>query len=96
MFIGSVSARYKNRRLDIIFQFKGICVRGIKVWVEAARPKTLWAAVAPVLIGTAMAFADGKWDPLIAIVTLLSAMMIQVGTNFANDYYDYKKGADTD
>ncbi len=68
---------------------------GIKIWIEAARPKTLWASVAPVLIGTAMAYADGRWDPLIAVVTLFSAMMIQIGTNFANDYYDHKKGADT-
>jgi len=70
-------------------------VIGIKIWIEAARPKTLWASVAPVLIGTAMAYADGKWDLLVAVITLLSAMMIQIGTNFSNDYYDYKKGADT-
>jgi 1,4-dihydroxy-2-naphthoate octaprenyltransferase len=67
----------------------------IKIWIEAARPKTLWASLAPVIIGTAMAYSDGKWDPLIAILTMLSAMMIQVGTNYANDYYDYFKGADT-
>jgi 1,4-dihydroxy-2-naphthoate octaprenyltransferase len=42
-----------------------------------------------------MAYSDGKWDPLIAILTMLSAMMIQIGTNYANDYYDYFKGADT-
>jgi 1,4-dihydroxy-2-naphthoate octaprenyltransferase len=70
-------------------------VIGIKIWIEAARPKTLWASVAPVLIGTAMAYADGQWDPLVAVITLLSAMMIQIGTNFSNDYYDSKKGADT-
>jgi len=67
----------------------------IKIWIEAARPKTLWASVAPVIIGTAMAYSDGKWDPLIALLTLLSAVMIQIGTNFANDYYDHFKGADT-
>ena len=66
-----------------------------KIWIEAARPKTLWASVAPVIIGTAMAYSDGKWDSLIATLTLLSAMMIQIGTNYANDYYDYVKGADT-
>jgi len=70
-------------------------VTGIKIWIEAARPKTLWASVAPVLIGVAMAYSDGNWNPLIAALTLFSAIMIQVGTNFANDYYDYKKGADT-
>ena len=67
----------------------------LKIWIEAARPKTLWASVAPVVIGVAMAFADGDWDPMIAILTLLSAMMIQIGTNFANDYFDHAKGADT-
>jgi len=70
-------------------------VTGIKIWIEAARPKTLWASVAPVLIGTAMAYADSSWNPLIAIITLFSAIMIQIGTNFANDYYDHVKGADT-
>jgi 1,4-dihydroxy-2-naphthoate octaprenyltransferase len=67
----------------------------IKIWIEAARPKTLWASIAPVIIGTAMAYSDGKWDPLIASLTLLSAMFIQIGTNYANDYYDFFKGADT-
>ena len=67
----------------------------IRIWIDAARPKTLWASVAPVVIGVAMAFADGKWDPFIAGFTLLSAMMIQIGTNYANDYFDYKHGADT-
>ena len=65
---------------------------GFKIWIEAARPKTLWASVAPVLIGTAMSYADGKWDPVIMLVTIFSAVMIQVGTNFANDYYDHKSG----
>jgi 1,4-dihydroxy-2-naphthoate octaprenyltransferase len=67
----------------------------MKIWLESARPKTLWASIAPVLIGVAMAYADGNWNPLIAALTLLSAVMIQIGTNFANDYYDHKKGADT-
>jgi 1,4-dihydroxy-2-naphthoate octaprenyltransferase len=67
----------------------------IKIWIEASRPKTLWASIAPVIIGTAMAYSDGEWDLLIALLTMLSAMMIQIGTNFANDYYDYFKGADT-
>jgi 1,4-dihydroxy-2-naphthoate octaprenyltransferase len=67
----------------------------IKIWIEAARPKTLWASVAPVVIGVAMAYADGYWNFFIAIFTLLSAMMIQIGTNYANDYFDHKHGADT-
>ncbi|TFH01573.1 MAG: 1,4-dihydroxy-2-naphthoate polyprenyltransferase [Calditrichales bacterium] len=67
----------------------------MNIWIEAARPKTLWASIAPVLIGTAMAYSDQAWDPLIAFITLVSAMLIQIGTNYANDYFDFKKGADT-
>ncbi len=66
----------------------------MKIWILAARPKTLWAAVAPVLIGTAMAFADGKAHWLSAILAGVGAVLIQIGTNFANDYFDYKHGAD--
>ncbi len=64
------------------------------VWVLAARPKTLWAAVAPVLIGTAMAFDSktGHWPS--ALAALVGAILIQIGTNFANDYFDFKKGTD--
>ncbi len=61
----------------------------------AARPKTLWAAVAPVLIGTAMAYADGFYHWLSAAVALVLSLLIQIGTNFANDYFDFVHGADT-
>jgi 1,4-dihydroxy-2-naphthoate octaprenyltransferase len=61
----------------------------------ASRPKTLPAAVAPVLIGTAMAAADGACAASIAVATLLAALAIQVGTNFANDYFDFLHGTDT-
>jgi 1,4-dihydroxy-2-naphthoate octaprenyltransferase len=60
----------------------------------ASRPKTLWAAIAPVIIGTAMAFSEGDWHPLSAIFTAISAIFIQIGTNFANDYFDHLQGAD--
>ena len=53
------------------------------------------AAVAPVMIGTAMAFGDGIHDFPTASLCLLGALLIQVGTNIANDYYDFKHGADT-
>lgn len=69
---------------------------GPKVWLLAARPKTLPAAVAPVIIGTAMAHGMGigvHWPSVVA--ALLGAVLIQIGTNFANDYYDFVKGADT-
>jgi 1,4-dihydroxy-2-naphthoate octaprenyltransferase len=67
----------------------------LKIWIEASRPKTLWASVAPVIIGTAMAYRDGMWETAIAVITMLSSVLIQIGTNFANDYFDFFKGADT-
>lgn len=67
----------------------------IKNWMLACRPKTLPAAVAPVVMATAMAFGDGLWHWPTALVCLLTAVTIQIGTNLANDYYDFKKGTDT-
>ncbi len=66
-----------------------------KIWLLALRPKTLPAAIAPVLIGTAMAFGDGVHHFPAALVCLLAALAIQIGTNIANDYYDFKKGTDS-
>lgn len=67
----------------------------LEKWLLAARPKTLWASVAPVVVGTAMAYGDGLHQWPSASIALLCAVLIQIGTNFANDYFDYKKGADT-
>lgn len=67
-----------------------------KTWLLASRPKTLPAAAAPVIMGTAMAFADGKFHWLAALTALFGALMIQIGTNLANDYYDFKSGADNE
>ena len=64
-------------------------------WILAARPKTLPAAAAPVLIGTAAAWKDGHLQPAAAGLCLAFALLVQIGTNFANDYYDFVKGADT-
>lgn len=66
-----------------------------QVWLAAARPKTLWAAIVPVVVGTAMAVGDGVFHWPAALAALLGAMLIQIGTNFANDYSDFVKGADT-
>lgn len=65
-------------------------------WILAARPKTLPAAVIPVFVGSALAFRDGVFDLLPALVAMICAIIIQIGTNFANDYYDFKKGTDSD
>ncbi|MFQ5571901.1 MAG: 1,4-dihydroxy-2-naphthoate polyprenyltransferase [Rhodothermales bacterium] len=67
----------------------------LQIWTLAARPKTLGAAVAPVLVGTAMAWEAGGFHALAACCALLGAVLIQIGTNFSNDYVDYLKGADT-
>jgi 1,4-dihydroxy-2-naphthoate octaprenyltransferase len=68
----------------------------LRIWVHAARPKTLGAAVAPVVVGTAMAFEAGAAHFLSAGLALLSAVLIQVGVNYHNDYADYLQGADTE
>jgi 1,4-dihydroxy-2-naphthoate octaprenyltransferase len=66
----------------------------LSLWVGATRPKTLWAAVAPVIIGLTLSYDDGYFDLLVALLTLSCALLIQVGTNFANDYYDGLRGSD--
>ena len=68
---------------------------GIGVWVLAARPRTLTAAVVPVVVGTAVAAAGGGMRLVPAFAALLSAICIQIGTNLANDYHDFQRGADT-
>ena len=67
----------------------------IHAWILAARPKTLWAGAAPVLIGIAMAVEAGAFHGPSAAAALIGALLIQIGTNFANDYYDWAKGTDT-
>src|SRR5919199_1914161 len=62
----------------------------------AARPRTLPAAVAPVLVGTALACEHGELDPLAFAAALIGAVFIQVGTNLSNDYSDARRGADTE
>jgi 1,4-dihydroxy-2-naphthoate octaprenyltransferase len=66
-----------------------------KVWMAAARPRTLSAAVAPVAVGSALAAHDGRFHAAAAGCCLLFSLLVQIGTNFANDYYDFVKGADT-
>lgn len=68
----------------------------VKIWVDAARPKTLAAAFAPVLVGAAIAWYHTSFNLLNTTVALVCAFLIQIGTNFANDYFDFVKGADTE
>jgi len=65
-----------------------------QVWLTAIRPKTLPAAVAPVLAGVALAVAHGRFRLSVALVTLATALLLQIGVNLANDAQDYQRGAD--
>jgi 1,4-dihydroxy-2-naphthoate polyprenyltransferase len=67
----------------------------MNAWVLAARPKTLWAAVGPVAIGVGMAYGDRLHHWPSALACLVCALLIQIATNFWNDYADFRKGADT-
>ena len=63
-------------------------------WVKAARPRTLPAAVIPVLVGSGLAASVDSFTWLPALICMVFALLVQIGTNFANDYYDWKQGAD--
>jgi len=64
-------------------------------WIIASRPKTLLAAVVPVMVGSALAISMKKFFLPYSLVALLCSVLIQIGTNFTNDLYDYLKGSDT-
>ena len=68
----------------------------LKDWFLAARPKTLFVSVSPVLAGCAFAYYYGCFNLIPAIVCLLFALLAQITSNFVNDYADFKKGADRD
>ena len=67
-----------------------------RAWVLAARPQTLPAAAAPVVVGAGLAWHDGVFALLPMLAAFVGAALIQIGTNFANDYYDAIQGADTE
>ena len=64
-------------------------------WRMAVRLPTLSAAVAPVAVGTGLVLGDGSFAPLPALAALVGALCLQVGANFANDVFDFRRGADT-
>ena len=66
------------------------------LWVSTTRPKTLFAALSPVVMGGALSLADGPLNLKVWFATLLVAVLIQIGTNFCNDVFDHRQGADTD
>jgi 1,4-dihydroxy-2-naphthoate octaprenyltransferase len=69
---------------------------GIRIWLMAARVRTLPASIAPVLVGTALAGFVHVFHPLRFVAALIGAIFIQVGTNLSNDYSDARRGADTE
>jgi 1,4-dihydroxy-2-naphthoate octaprenyltransferase len=71
-------------------------VSALRLWIIAARPRTLPAAIAPVLVGTAFAGTEGVFRPLAFVCALIGSVFIQIGTNLSNDYSDARRGADTD
>jgi 1,4-dihydroxy-2-naphthoate octaprenyltransferase len=68
----------------------------LQVWLLAARPKTLPAAAAPTIVGSAAAWFDGQFQPWPALACLLAALLLQIGANLANDVFDFHRGADTE
>ncbi len=68
----------------------------LRLWLLAARPRTLPAAVAPVLVGTALAGAEDEFRALPFVAALVGSVFIQIGTNLSNDYSDARRGADTE
>ncbi|MBU0473648.1 MAG: 1,4-dihydroxy-2-naphthoate polyprenyltransferase [Bacteroidetes bacterium] len=69
-------------------------INKLNIWILASRPKTLPAAIAPVFVGTAVAFNADKLNLWAAIIALICSLLIQIGTNFVNDLYDFLKGTD--
>jgi 1,4-dihydroxy-2-naphthoate octaprenyltransferase len=68
----------------------------LRIWLMAARPRTLPAAVAPVLVGTALAGSEDVFRPLAFAAALIGSVFIQIGTNLSNDYSDARRGTDTE
>ena len=64
-------------------------------WILASRPRTLPAAIVPVMVGSALAIFQGIFFPVYSIIALVCSVLIQIGTNFTNDLHDHLKGSDT-
>jgi 1,4-dihydroxy-2-naphthoate octaprenyltransferase len=68
----------------------------LRLWLLAARPRTLPAAIAPVVVGTSLALTEDVFRPLAFAAALVGSVFIQIGTNLSNDYSDARRGADTE
>ena len=101
LFYASDEARegreaYKGEAQARLLAVPATTLSPLHIWLMAARPRTLPASVAPVLVGTALAATEGTFRPLTFIAAMLGAVFIQVGTNLSNDYSDARRGADTE
>lgn len=67
----------------------------LEIWLLAARPKTLPAAVAPVIVGSAVAYYEEVFALLPALAAFIAALLLQIGANLANDVFDFNRGTDT-
>src|SRR5579859_2015350 len=65
-----------------------------KVWLKTSRPFTLTATISPLLVGTALAAYQGKFQLGIFLATFFSCLFLQIGTNYFNEYFDYRYGLD--
>ena len=68
----------------------------LRIWWSAIRPATLLAGVSPVIVGCALAHAEGHGDPVLGIAALIAALSVQIASNLHNDVADYERGADTE
>lgn len=66
-----------------------------KIWVKTGRPFTLTATLSPLLVGSAVAAYEGVFHPLNFVLALLAALFLQIGTNYFNEYFDYRYGLDS-
>ncbi len=71
-------------------------MNSLQIWVAASRPKTLPISIGPALLGTIVALNEGFFNFFLFCMTLLTALGIQICANFANDYFDFVKGSDTE
>jgi 1,4-dihydroxy-2-naphthoate octaprenyltransferase len=85
------SERRAQRRLDEEPRIR----RFVRTWWMAVRPFSFTASVTPIVLGAVVAGYDGAWNWLLFAITLVASVAIHAGTNLINDYYDWKKGADT-
>jgi 1,4-dihydroxy-2-naphthoate polyprenyltransferase len=77
-----------------MIQSQSNTITKFEAWILATRPRTLFAAIVPVIVGSSIAVHDGKFDLTAATIALLCSILIQIGTNFTNDLFDFLRGSD--